>query len=82
LELPEKQQKVERKFGSHTRKTFSRFTTTDSYTRNITHNMGSIAVRNLKPELWGSALVQEKKYRGEKACDKRQQQKQKTKTTT
>jgi len=32
------------KFGSHTRKTFSRFTTKGSCTRNITHNMGSTAV--------------------------------------
>jgi hypothetical protein len=29
----------------------------------------------LKPEQWGSPLVQEK-YQGEKACDKRQQQQQ------
>jgi len=29
----------------------------------------------LKPERWGSPLVQEK-YRGERACDKRQQQQQ------
>jgi len=29
----------------------------------------------LKPERWGSSLVQEKN-RGEKACDKRQQQQQ------
>jgi hypothetical protein len=43
--------------------------------------MESTAVRNLKPERWGSALVQEEKYRGKKACDKRQQQRQKTKTT-
>jgi hypothetical protein len=34
----------------------------------------STAVRNLKPELWGSPLVQEK-YQGEKACDKRQHNK-------
>jgi predicted AAA+ superfamily ATPase len=27
------------KFGSYTRKTFNRFTTKDSYHRNITHNM-------------------------------------------
>jgi len=38
------------KFGSHTRKTFSRFTTKDSYTRNITNDKESIAVLNLKPE--------------------------------
>ena len=32
------------KFGRHTRKTFSRFTTEDSYTRNITHNMESTSM--------------------------------------
>ena len=32
------------KYGSHTRKTFNRFITKDSYTRNITHNTGSTAV--------------------------------------
>jgi hypothetical protein len=32
------------KFGSRTRKTFSRFTTKDSCTWNITHNAESIAV--------------------------------------
>ena len=32
------------KSGSHTRKTFNRFTTKDSYTQNITHNMESTAV--------------------------------------
>jgi hypothetical protein len=30
----------------------------------------------LKPEPWGSQLVEEEKYRGEKACEKRQQQQQ------
>jgi hypothetical protein len=33
--------------------------------------MESTAVRNFKPEWWGSQLVQEKKYQEEKACDKR-----------
>jgi len=33
-----------KKFGSHTRKTFDRFTTKDSCTRNITHNTESTAV--------------------------------------
>ena len=37
----------------------------------MTHNMESTAVRNFKPEWWGSQLVQEKKYQEEKACDKR-----------
>ena len=32
------------KFGNYTRKTFDRFTTRDSYTRNITHNTESTAV--------------------------------------
>jgi hypothetical protein len=32
------------KFGSHTRKTFNRFTTNDSCTWNITHNTQSTAV--------------------------------------
>ena len=59
------------KFLSCTRKTFDRFTKKDSYTWNITHNTESTAVWNLKPERWGSLLVQEK-YRAEKACDKRQ----------
>ena len=36
--------------------------------------MEGIAVWNFKPERWGSALVQEEKYQGEKTCDKRQQQ--------
>ena len=31
--------------------------------------MESTAVWNLKPERWGSQLAEEKKYRGEKACD-------------
>ena len=30
-------------FGSHSRKPFNRFTTKDSYTRNITHNTESTA---------------------------------------
>ena len=47
------------KFGSHTRKTFNRFTTKDSYTWNMTHNMGSTVVRNLKAGQQGSLLVQE-----------------------
>ena len=48
------------KSGSHTRKTLDRFTTKDSYTWNITHNTESTAVLSLKPERWGSPLVQEK----------------------
>ena len=51
-------------------KTFDRFTTKESCTWNITHNTESTAVGSLKPERWGSPLVQEK-YQEEKACDKR-----------
>jgi hypothetical protein len=63
-------EKPKEKFGSYTRKTFDRFTTKDNYTWNITHNMESTAVCSLKPERWGSPLVQEK-YQEEKTCDKR-----------
>jgi hypothetical protein len=62
-------EKLKEKSGSYTRKTFDRFTTEISYTWNITQNTESTAVRNLKPERWGSPLVQEK-YQREKACDK------------
>jgi len=62
--------KLKEKFGNCTRKTFDRFTTKDSHTWNITHNKESTALRSLKPEQWGSPLVQEK-YQEEKACDKR-----------
>jgi len=37
-------EKLQEKFGNCTRKTFDRFTTKDSYTWNITHNMESTAV--------------------------------------
>ena len=37
-------EKLKKKFGSCTRKTFDRFTTKDSSTWNITHNMESTAV--------------------------------------
>ena len=63
-------EKFKERFGSYTRKTFSRFTTKDSYTGNITHNTQSTTLCNLKPEWWGSQLVQEK-YQEEKVCDKR-----------
>jgi len=36
-------EKLMEKFGNCTRKTFDRFTTKDSYTWNITHNMESTA---------------------------------------
>ena len=63
-------EKLKEKFGNYTRQTFDSFTTKDNYTWNITHNTESTAVRNLKPERWGSPLVQEK-YQEEKAYDKR-----------
>ena len=37
-------EKLKEKFGNYTRKTFDRFTTKDSYIRNITHNTESTAV--------------------------------------
>ena len=37
-------EKLKETFGNCTRKTFNRFTTKDSYTRNITHNTESTAV--------------------------------------
>jgi hypothetical protein len=48
--------------GNNTRKAFNRFCTKNSCTRNITHYKKSATIRNLKPELWGSPLVQEEKY--------------------
>jgi hypothetical protein len=47
------------KFGSHARKAFNRFTTKDSYARNITYSTESTAVRKFNPERWGLMLVQE-----------------------
>jgi hypothetical protein len=44
------------------RKAFNRFSTKNSCTRNITHYKESATVRDLKPEWWGSPLVQEEKY--------------------
>jgi hypothetical protein len=43
-------------------KAFNRFSTKNSCTRNITHYKESATIRNLKPEWWGSLLVQEEKY--------------------
>jgi hypothetical protein len=49
--------------SNNTRKAFNRFSTKkDSCTRNITHYKESAAIRNLKPEWWGSPLVQEEEY--------------------
>jgi hypothetical protein len=59
--------RFKRKFGRRTRQKFSRLTTKDSCTRNITHNIGSAAVCNWKPE----RLVGGEKCQGEKACVKR-----------
>jgi hypothetical protein len=59
------------KFGNYSGKTFNRYTTRYDYTWNITHKTKITEVWNLKPERWGSPLVQEKCH-GEKACDERQ----------
>jgi hypothetical protein len=48
--------------GNNTRKAFNRFYTKTSCTRNITHYEECATIRNLKPEWWGSPLVQEEKY--------------------
>jgi hypothetical protein len=68
-------EKLKEKCGGDTKKTFDRFTTEYSYTWDITHNTGSTAEGNLKPERWGSPLDQQK-YQEDKACYKRQQQRQ------
>jgi hypothetical protein len=68
--------RFKQKFGRHTRKTFNRFTTKDGCTWNSTRDKESAAVSNLKPGLWRSPLVQEEKFQGEKACDKRRRQQQ------
>ena len=52
-------EKLKEKFWSCTRKTFARLATKDSYAWNITRNTESTAVWSLKPERWGSLLVQE-----------------------
>jgi hypothetical protein len=48
--------------GNNTRKAFNRLSTKNSCTRNIAHYKESVIIRNLKPEWWGSPLVQEEKY--------------------
>jgi hypothetical protein len=48
--------------GNDTRKSFNRFSTKKICTRNITHYKESVTIRNLKPEWWGSPLVQEEKH--------------------
>ena len=64
-------EKLKEKFGSFTRKTFDRFATKDIYIWNITHNTESTTVWMLKPERWGSPLVQEKYQEKKSACNKR-----------
>jgi hypothetical protein len=50
-------------YGNNTRKAFNIFSTKSSCTKNITHCKESATIRNLKPEWWGSPLVQEEKYK-------------------
>jgi hypothetical protein len=50
-----------KKSVNDTRKAFNRFSTKNSWTRNITHFKESATIRNLKSEWWGSPLVQEEK---------------------
>jgi hypothetical protein len=45
-------QRFTEKYGSHTRNTFSRLPTKDSYTWNMTHNMERSAAWNLKTKWW------------------------------
>jgi hypothetical protein len=52
-------------FGNNTRKAFKKFSTKNSCTKNVTHYKESATIRNLKPEWWGSPLVQEEKYQEE-----------------
>jgi hypothetical protein len=54
--------KGQKKSGNNTRKAFNRFYTKYSCTRNITHYKESATIRYLKPEWWGSPLVQEENY--------------------
>jgi hypothetical protein len=49
--------------GNNTRKAFNRFSTKNRCTRNITHYKESATIRNLKPEWWGSPLIQEESTR-------------------
>jgi hypothetical protein len=53
---------LKKKSGTNTSKAFSRFSTRNICTRNITHYKESATIRNLKPAWWGSPLVQEEKY--------------------
>jgi hypothetical protein len=47
-------------FGRNTRKSFSRFSTKYRCTGKIAHNKEGTTI--MKPEWWGSSLVQEGKY--------------------
>ena len=44
MEHQNSNEKFKEKFGNYTRETLDRFTTKDSYTWNITHNMESTAM--------------------------------------
>lgn len=58
-------------WGSYHKK-FNRFTT-KIFILGISHIIWKILQYEiLKPELWGSPLIQEEKYQAEKTCDRRQ----------
>jgi hypothetical protein len=48
--------------GNNNRKAFNRFSTKSSCIRNVTQYKENATIRNLKPEWWGSPLVQDEKY--------------------
>jgi hypothetical protein len=54
--------KGQKKSGNDTRKALNRLSRKNSCSGNITHYKESATIRNLKPEWWGSPLVQEEKY--------------------
>jgi hypothetical protein len=43
----------------------------NSCTRNMTHYKESATIRNVKPEWWGSPLVQEEKYQEKRVKEKK-----------
>jgi hypothetical protein len=53
---------LKKKSGNNTRKAFNRFSTKNNCTMNITHYKESATIRNLKPEWWGSPLVEGEQY--------------------
>ena len=65
---------LKKNFEAISYRTFNKFTTKDSYTRNITRNAESTVGWNLKPERWGSPSFQEK-YQGAKVCEQEQKKK-------